>query len=206
MQRLAVIALATGMAATCGANPAKASVSVTYTTSGIFTSSGTDTSTATSGASSVKVKFTGADTTTDPIGAPFPSSGEDFGTFNVKYTPANTTASFTLTDTFTLTITQIDPTNGSANVSATLAGTIKISSSQAYLDFETGTKTIGSVTYAVDFNDSSFPGRVNLKRSGNTFLTGTVNAVPEPASLAMVFAGLPMVGLVAWRHKRRNPA
>jgi len=62
--------------------------------------------------------------------------------------------------------------------------------------------TISSSPFTFDVNYTA------LLANGTQLVTGgglaTLTSVPEPASLAMMFSALPMVGFAAWRRRRAN--
>lgn len=205
LKRLATFALVAGIAGTFATTTAHASVSVEYTTAGLF-GNGTNsvTLTAASG-NTMTISFTGA---SNHVLVPPASSGEDFGTFHISYSNPAANDQFTLNTTFVFTITQTSPSSGSTTFpSATVTGNIQFLGSQAFVEFpNTGPMAIGEARYSIDQNDVLHPGRVNLSKSGDTDLKGTVTAVPEPSTVAMIVAGLPLAGFVALRRNRRNPA
>jgi len=186
------------LAAVCGLGSGVArAVSVTYNTSGVFSS--TSGSTITSGG--VTIVFTGANFTVNA------DTNSNLGTFAITgVTPFNGNFS----DSFKLTVTQSVPTPGGSMAfgTGTLSGIITVNSSQAYIDFaEPLTIQIGSlppVTYSIIISDTLNPGRVTLNPPGqDTTVQGRITAVPVPAAAWMglsTLAGLAGMGLVRRRR------
>src|SRR5687768_5754637 len=102
-------------------SPANA-VPVTYSTAGVFGSSGTNT-----------LNQNGAQIRFDALGLttvnPPPDTNALFGSFTTLAAPA---ASTTLVDTFTLTITQTAPGPGGLTFTSTVGGNIFVGNSQAF--------------------------------------------------------------------------
>jgi hypothetical protein len=138
---------------------------------------------------------------------PPPTSLVSFGTFD---TSGTTSPDFSaVLGNFILTITQISPTGGTLDFSSTLNGTIRVDNSQAYVQFAGPlTQSLGNVFYEIASADDTVPGRVNLAApptgNGLSSITGRVgiNAVPEPASLAMLTMGAGSMLVLMGRRKR----
>jgi hypothetical protein len=136
----------------------------------------------------------------------------DFGRFEVQTALATDTA---VSADFELTIFQAAPQGGVALFTATLAGSLRIGQSGAYIQFANPlTQTIGEVTYDIVESDFGVPGRIALVPAtitNNVLTPGvtnvqallTYNVVPEPATLAMLGMGvLAPVGLMLRRRVR----
>ncbi len=180
-------------------------VNVQGSTSGTFTSTGTNTLnglTFTNGSFNV--------TTVGGFAAIGASAGStnNLGTFTLNNTPASYTGqTFTLTVTFTAPagITMGNP----AMVSATLTGTVEATAGGVFIDFDdvpvlvtfnNGT-TAGSFSLTV--NNVSLDGGNSIAVSGN--ITGAqANTIPEPATLILLGTGL--TGVAARIRKRRKNA
>lgn len=158
-----------------------------------------------------------------------PSSAADFGSFTITGT-ANAIAQFNaagLADRFTLTIDQNAPVptpdappNNPISFSSQISGTIFFGSggggsSNAFLQFDPNTLTqtiVGSpsITYRLVEGDDASAGRVRLftgtgsNITGNISIAGTPAAIPEPGTMALACAALPLLGLGYVRSRRRN--
>jgi len=168
--------------------PASAAV-VDYSTTGVFSSSSSDTST--SGADSLTYS---AVTSTGNLTPTIISLGE------FKLTGAE---SDTFTDSFTLTISQIAPASGTGDFSATLAGSLTVSggseSSSVTATFSTTTLDIAGVTYTLLSNPVFVPDP--LSNGGRVTIEAQItSAVPVPAA---VWSGMGLIGLIAAGKLRR---
>ncbi len=183
--------------------PANA-IPVTYSTSGVFGSSGTNVLTQ----DGVRIDFNNlASTTVNPP----PNTNALFGSFTTVSVPAS--PGITLVDTFTLTITQTAPApGGTAVFTSTVGGSIFVGNSQAFVQFAaplTRIITSGGFTtsYRIVEGDEANPGRLEL--FGNPGQVSTLNgnigiaAVPEPGTMALACAALPLLGLGYVRRRRQ---
>ncbi len=184
--------------------PANA-IPVTYSTTGVFGSSGT----ALLSQGGAQIRFNPlASTTVNPP----PETNALFGEFETIALPAT---SMTLVDTFTLTITQTAPApGGTLTFTSTVGGSIFVGNSQAFVQFNPATlsRTITSggfaTTYRIVEGDEANPGRLEL--FGNPGFVSTLNgdigivAIPEPGTMALACIALPLLGLGYARNRRRN--
>src|SRR5579859_7956605 len=115
--------------ATLAITPASADI-VTYSTAGVFTSSGNN---VLSGAGGLTITYT--DTINNVVVVP-PTSNASFGTFTVA---GPTSGSDAISDDFKLTITQTTPTSGHETLTDTFKGTIVANGSTIKLTFTGGT-------------------------------------------------------------------
>jgi hypothetical protein len=188
--------------------PASADI-VTYSTTGVFTSSGSDVY---SGAHGLTITY--GDTLSNVVVVPPPSTAS-FGTFTV----AGPTTGFTDTvlDTFTLTIAQSTPTLGNEVLLDTFQGTIAISSSQVKLIFTGGgpqpavlgsdpntgapawTFDLGNIQYWVYQKTPIVPSTNN---HGVSTINGSISTVPDGGVTLMLLGGA-LVGLETLRRKFR---
>jgi len=165
---------------------------VSFTTSGTFTSTGT-------ASSSTGISFVGATDCATGCVVSGPVNYVNLGTFHAS-SPGTATS-----DTFTLTITQTSPSGVPTGISATVTGNVKLVGgklhSKAKVSF-TGvtTVTIAGVTYTVELPASGFYS-VSVGLAGTT-LQGNI-ATPEPsASLLLGLASLGLFGF-AWVSRGR---
>jgi hypothetical protein len=171
--------------------PASAAV-VDYSTTGTFSSSGTDTST--SGTDTVtysSVTSTGNLTPTIISLGEFKLTGADSDTF---------------TDTFTLTVSQFAPGSGTGAFTATLAGSLTVSSgsesSSVTSTFATTSLSIAGVKYTLLSNPVFVPDP--LSNGGRVTIEAEItSAVPVPAA---VWSGMGLLGLIAVGKLRRFSA
>ncbi len=197
--RLAALAAVLVVGAVTPAN----AIPVTYSTAGVFGSSGTALLTQ----GGVQIRFNPLASTT--VNAP-PNTNALFGAFETVALPAT---AITLVDTFTLTITQTAPAPGGSVVfTSSVGGTMFLGNSQGFVQFNgplTQTITSGGVTttYRIVEGDEANPGRLEL--FGNTGLMSTLNgeigiaAVPEPGTMALACVALPLLGLGYLRRRRQ---
>jgi len=183
--------------------PARA-VQVTYSTSGVFGSSGT----ALLSQGGAEIRYNPIATTVD--GAP--TTNALFGSFTTVGAPAE--PGVTLVDTFSLTITQSAPAPGGEVVfTSSVGGRIYLNGSQAYVEFDDPLEQslhVGGflTTYRILAGSASNPGRSALfgGLGQEAMINGEISIVsaPEPGTMAMACLALPLLGLGYLRRRRRN--
>jgi PEP-CTERM motif len=176
--------------------PGAHATTVTYLTTGTFTSSGT--SAYTQGPVTIAYTSSGPNTLTVP-----PGSQVSFGTFTVSTASATLT---TVSDTFTLRIIEISPTSSTLTFVGKLSGKVSQSESFAFVGFAAPLKQdLGHIAYTIESSDDGTRGRVNLLPpaygGGATAIAGLVAHAPEPSTMVMLGLGAPALLVVMYRNR-----
>ena len=174
---------------------------VTFSTTGVFSISGTNVVNFTNIQGTTTITFNG---TTNPVNTP---AGTSFGDLVVTTTvPANLLGP-AIAGNFTLNLIQVSPA-GAASLVGTLDGSLGFNTGIATLTFSTTSVSIGGFTYTVNpVYTIALPvtGVGGGAGTGTTTLQGTVTggSVPEPTSMFLLGTGLlGIAGVVRKRFKR----
>lgn len=159
---------------------------VTYSTVGVFTSTGTSTASYGSGANTASLNFAGI-----PLG----TTSNAPGNLSLGDIQASATGSgASISDNFTLYIYQTTPTVDNGYLTAVLTGTVSTNNSTGQIIFSfPGSVTLGSITYTVDGKILQNGIRqliVSPTTNGGVTTIQAETTVPEPASLALLGTGL----------------
>jgi hypothetical protein len=171
---------------------------VTFSTTGVFSVSGSNTVTFTNGALFATLTFNG---TTDSVNTP---AGASFGDLVITTNVPPDLQGPASGGSFTLNFNQVSPA-GTGSLPATLSGNIGFNTGVAQLNFTTTTLTIGGFTYTVNptytlaLPATGVGGGANI---GTTTIQGVVTGGPVPDSgTTATFLGAALLALFALQRR-----
>ena len=175
--------------------------SVTFSTTGVFSVSGTNVAVFNGVNGDTTLTFNG---TTDVVNTP---AGAQFGDLVVSTTVPPGADGPTVSGNFTLNFNQVSPA-GTGSLLGTLSGTLGFNTGIATLAFTTTTITIGGFTYVVNPSYTiALPvtGVGGGANTGTTTIQGTVvgGAVPDNGSTLMLLGGA-LLGLALVQRRFRS--
>jgi hypothetical protein len=142
--------------------------------------------------------FTGVGSLATPL-ALFAPTASQFGSFRLA-AGVSLPQSFSGPTTFTLYINQVAPTAGTSSIAGSLTGTLTSGiQSDVIWTPGTGSVVIGGVRYSLSAGSSEIT--IGAPSAGASTIEGRIRYVPEPASFALVSAGLAGLAVVARRRR-----
>jgi len=203
------LAFALGLATS---RPANAALDVSYSTSGTFdinSVTGGPTITLSNGNLRIDVSYVGATQTNLPI----PAGAAPFGSFKVTADTAGS-ANLPASGTFSLLLTQTNPSNANGTFTSSVSGSIKLgTSNELTITFDSPPNpiTLGTVKYTLPSSVVLTSPAKTTDASTTTNLTASIEAVdvvatPEPSAMLSAGTGIVMALGWAWRSRRRTRA
>ena len=181
---------------------------VVFTTSGVFTSSGTNVTSQTTAGKTASLTFNGNpggdDFTTSP--GVTPATVDTLGAFVVNL-PTGT--SLTGTGDFILTINQSAPPGSATLGSDTLTGTVTNAggtTGSLLVTFQDTTVTIGSITYTLeDLGQNGLaPNQLAIGKNGAVIEAAITSPTPEPTFFLLTGVGFSgLAGIAVRRYKKQ---
>jgi hypothetical protein len=169
--------------------------SVTYSTAGIFSSSGTNVATFGSGANTLTLTYIAISSVS--LNTPTYAS---VGDIVASVTGSGASAS----GTFNLTIDQTGPTVASGTFLDLLSGAISSNSSTGLLDFTNLSLLLGPDTYTLQQPVNGYDLVPPDTNGGDTSLQMAITSVPEPSGLILLGTGLFGASAFLFRRHRRQ--